>query len=191
MDSNQNMSTRGTFESDRGNFVYVAYFWADEGAKNNDIGHQLLKLSDDLEAARTFDQLAGVYSDDSLPYLNTQRRILDQSVSSKRGEPEDQNRAKKRLTHLIIVNDPAGNDMYFARTEVFSPSYLEPGAPPDMSPSVYIDAFRKAHGVVKFDVPARENTIYEAIKFGEWDRFGLPDPQKSPLQKTKIPTSQP
>jgi len=180
----QEVTTRGVFKSDRGDFTYVAHYWPDDGAKEEKIGSLLLKLNNDLEDATTFDQLAAVYSPESLPYLNTQRRVLIGSGGSVSNETPNV-RTEKRLTHLIIAVDVDKSDIYFARTEVLKPIHFGGDPTPRTLTSDFLDAFRGRSGVVKFDAPARESPIYEALKFNEWERFGLP----SPILPTRGPTT--
>ena len=40
-------------------------------------------------------------------------------------------------------------------------------------------AFRGTDAAVKIDLPAEDSPVFEAVQYGEWDRFGLPPPDKS------------
>jgi hypothetical protein len=182
----------GVFKSDRGDFAYSSQFWPDDAAEHETIPARLLELLSSLRAAKTFDDVTAVYSAASMPALQVRKSVLTEELA---GAPPADTQTGDRITHLVVTTDLDGTRLYFARTLQTLPVGPQNGpSVPSKIPfaRATIYAFRSAGNEpagIKIDLPSRENPVFEALSFGEWDRFGLPSPPARVTGASTRPTT--
>jgi len=192
-----NSTSRGTLKTDRGDFPYKAQFWSDDGASSDPVGAQIISCIRLLQAATTPEQEAATYSARSQPVAMPSRQppaSTQPAPANTVGRPMP----KLRITHLITAQDTDGRDtVYFARVEITETRYTPPeavaaGFPKSLTTTrAILQPFLAVRGGVLMDLPAHESPIFEAISFGEWDRFGLPAPTMPAVGQPQRPTTRP